>query len=237
MPLRKSEGNMYNFRDELYTFNPIKGVCSHNCSYCFMKAMRHRFKNQDPTLRLDARELKTRLGQERLIFTGSSTDMCAADVPKDWIDQVLNHIYDYPDNEYLLQSKNPARFLEFIDHKLFMDRKDKLILCTTIESDIDYPDVSAAPLIAERVDAMKQLSDLGFQTMVTIEPIMDFSDVAAFATMLESFHPMQVNIGANSNNMVKLIEPAKVKILALIVELQTRGIKVHCKSNLGRLIK
>lgn len=227
---------MYKFHKDLHTYNPIKGKCSHACSYCFMIPMRHRFK-QDPTLRLDAKELKAKLGQGRLVFVGSSTDDFAPDVPSEWIVKVQDHLYDYPDNEYMLQSKNPARFLEFVDHKFFKDRKDNLILCTTIESDIDYPNVSQAPLIAKRVAAMKQLSNLGFQTMVTIEPIMDFSNVATFAEMLESFHPMQINFGANTSKKIKLIEPTKAKILALIAELNKRGITVHCKSDLDRLTK
>lgn len=84
---------------------------------------------------------------------------------------------------------------------------------------------------------MKELYALGFRTMITIEPIMDFTDVATFADLLASIHPVQVNFGANTSKTVKLIEPTKVKILALIVELETRGIKVHCKSDLDRIIK
>lgn len=227
---------MYKFNSELYTYNPIKGECIHDCSYCFMKSIRHRFK-QDPTLRLDAKELRANLGQGHYIFVDSSSDACAADVPTAWIIKVLDHLNRYPDNEYMLQSKNPARFLEFVDHKFFKDCKDKLVLCTTIESHSDYPNVSKAPLIAERVAAMNELSDLGFQTMVTIEPIMDFYNPATFASMIETIHSIQVNIGANTSKTVKLKEPSRDKILALIAELEARGITVHQKDNLARLLK
>lgn len=227
---------MYKFNSELYTYNPIKGQCSHDCSYCFMKAMRHRFK-QDPTLRLDRKELAKGLGTGRFVFVGSSTDVFAQVVPSEWINNVLEHLYNYPGNEYMLQSKNPARFLDFTDHNFFKERMGKLILCTTIESDIDYPDVSVAPIISERVETMKHLADLGFKTMVTVEPIMDFTDVVAFAELLESIHPVQVNFGANTSKTVKLKEPTKVKILALIAELESRGITIPRKSNLDRLTK
>ena len=33
--LRESKGNMYDFIT--HTWNPIKGKCLHNCSYCYMK--------------------------------------------------------------------------------------------------------------------------------------------------------------------------------------------------------
>lgn len=227
---------MYNFHKALYTYNPIKGICSHDCTYCFMKAMRHRFK-QDSTLRLNEKELKANLGKERFIFVESSTDGFALDVPTEWIVKVLDHLYDYPDNEYMLQTKNPARFLEFVGHKFFKDRKEKLVLCTTIESDIDYPDVSTAPVVADRIEAMKLLSTLGFKTMVTVEPIIDFTDAVTFAEILATINPIQVNLGANTSKAVKLTEPNKAKILALIVELETLGITVHKKDNLSRLLR
>lgn len=177
------------------------------------------------------------MGKNRLIFLGSSTDMFAADVPSEWIEATFDHLCDYPDNEYLLQSKNPARFLEFANHKLYTGLKKQLIFCTTMESDIDHKGVSVAPLIAERVAAMQEISSLGYKTMITVEPIMKFSDASAFADLLASVNPVQVNIGANSNRQVKLIEPTRDEILTLIKELENRNITVHQKDNLGRLLK
>lgn len=227
---------MYQFHSELYTYNPLKGKCSHDCSYCFMKSMRARFK-QNATLRLDPQELNAKLGKNRFIFIGSSTDVFASDVPHEFITAIFDHAYDFPDNEYMLQSKNPARFLEFSAHKLFDERKAKLVLCTTIESNIDYPDISSAPVIAERVEVMRKLFGMGYKTMVTVEPIMKFTDAAVFANMLASVVPIQVNIGANSSRAVKLPEPTKAEVNALISELKARGITVHLKDNLDRLLK
>mgnify|MGYP006978584654 CR=1 FL=1 len=177
------------------------------------------------------------MGKNRFIFLGSSTDMFADDFPSEWIEATFDHLCEYQDNEYLLQSKNPARFLEFVNHKLYADLKDKLIFCTTMESDIDHKDVSTAPLIAERAAAMQKISSLGFKTMITVEPIMKFSEASIFANLLASVNPVQVNIGANSNRQVKLIEPTKDEILSLIKELENRNITVYQKDNLGRLLK
>jgi len=47
----KSKGNMYDWVD--YTWNPIKGKCEHDCSYCYMK----KFGKQNP-IHLDKKELK-----------------------------------------------------------------------------------------------------------------------------------------------------------------------------------
>ena len=52
--MNKSNGYMYSYIDR--TYNPIKGDCTHQCPYCYMKAMRRRFR-QDPTLRLDEKAL------------------------------------------------------------------------------------------------------------------------------------------------------------------------------------
>ena len=54
MALRKSKGNMYSFIT--HTWNPVKGICYHDCSYCYMKG----FKNLElKPIRLVANEFKT----------------------------------------------------------------------------------------------------------------------------------------------------------------------------------
>ena len=78
MPLNKTKGNMYDF--VTHTWNPIKGRCSHDCQYCYMKRW-----GELPDLHLDAREMKTDLGSGNYIFVGSSTDMFAEDVSWEWI--------------------------------------------------------------------------------------------------------------------------------------------------------
>lgn len=227
--------NMYDFCQNLVTYNPIKGACSHRCKYCYMLGIQRRF-HQDTTLRLDQKELSKRLGAGKFVFLGSSTDDFANDVPSEWINAVLDHLYDYPGNEYLLQSKNPTRFYEFLEHKFLIDRKESIILCTTIESDIEHPNVSAAPSIAERIAAMQHYRSLGYRIMITVEPVMKFTSPAQFADLLASVNPFQVNIGANSSRQVKLPEPDKAEILALIDGLIARRILVHQKSNLSRLL-
>lgn len=227
---------MYNFRNEIYTYNPIKGDCSHQCIYCYMKSIMLRY-HQNATLRLDQKELNIKMGRNRFIFLGSSTDMFAADVPSEWIVAVLDHLYEFPENEYMFQSKNPTRFLEFVGHKLFTKLKEQIIFCTTLESDIDHKSVSTAPLIVERAVAMQKISSLGFKTMITVEPVMMFSDALKFADLLALINPVQVNIGANTNRQVKLIEPERDDIISLIKNLEDLNITVHQKDNLERLLK
>lgn len=229
--MQKSQGNMYDF--VTHTTNPIKGVCPHECSYCYMKDIFKRY-GHNLALRLDSNELNVNYGSGKFIFLGSSTDMFAQPVESAWIKQVLDHCAQF-DCKYLLQTKNPARFFEFVQHPLLQD-KNKVVLATTIETNRDVSGISKAASIEERVKAMADLSQLGFGVMITMEPIMDF-DHDAVINIMKTIMPFQVNIGANTNRTVKLPEPDKNKLNALIAELQTFVPTVKLKPNLDRLLK
>lgn len=76
------------------------------------------------------------LGEGNFIFVGSSTDEWAANVPSEWIEQVLDYCDGF-NNRYLLLVKTSARFLEYLDHPVMK----KSVLCTTIETNRFYPDI------------------------------------------------------------------------------------------------
>ena len=162
--IKESKGNMYEF--VTHTWNPIKGKCLHGCTYCYMKKMCSRLNAP----RLDAAELTSYLECSNFIFVGSSIDMWAEDIPSDWIRIVLD-CCNKAANKYLFQSKNPSRILEFITHPVF----HRSVACTTIETNRSYPDVMCnSPVIEERVRAMEKIADLGIETYVTLEPLMQF---------------------------------------------------------------
>ena len=83
--IKESKGNMYEF--VTHTWNPIKGKCSHGCTYCYMKKMCSRLNPP----RLDAAELTCYLECSNFIFVGSSIDMWAEDIPSHWIKMVLDY--------------------------------------------------------------------------------------------------------------------------------------------------
>ena len=229
--MNKKNGNMYAF--VTHTSNPIKGLCPHKCGYCYMRAI-FRHYHGDETLRLDEYELKVNYGKNKFIFLGTSTDMFADAVPTEWILQVYDKCLQYPENKYLFQSKNPGRVLEpqLINHPL-MQLKDRICFATTIESNRDYP-ISKAQSMTERADAMAQLQAMGFPVMVTIEPIMDF-DHEELVEMLKKIKPFQVNIGCNTSKEIKLPEPTRDQIYALVQELSTFT-NVELKSNSKRIL-
>ena len=208
---------MYDF--VTHTWNAIKGHCVHECRYCFMR--RWSLK----PLHFDNSELKTDLGSGNFIFVGSSTDDFAEGVPSEWIIRMLDHCEKH-DNRYLFQSKNPARFLEFITHPVFQ----KAVVCTTIESNRFYPEVMKnSPSIESRVQAMSELAAKGIPTYVTCEPLLEF-DLPDLVSMLKACHPQQVNVGRNSRREILLPEPTSNDVQVLISELSTFA-KVEVKEN------
>ena len=219
MALNKQKGNMYGF--VTHTFNTIKGLCEHNCTYCYMK----RWKNQKNT-RFDSKELLTDLGTGNFIFVGSSNDMFADGIEYEWILQTLEHCKKY-NNKYLFQSKNPERFLLFKDEVPLNS-----IICTTIESDKFYQSIMQnSPTPERRAEAMSMIENI--EKHVTIEPIMDFN-LETLLHLVQKCNPTQVNIGADSSGH-RLPEPTKEKVEKLINGLE-QFTTVYKKDNLKRLI-
>jgi len=228
MPLRKTEGNMYEFATHLW--NPVKGKCGYDCSYCYMKKMERfphiaRINQGEPYL--DEKELYALNVRGGYIFVCSSCDLFHDDIPSEWIRKVRSVTEDNPafHNQYLWHTKNPKRALEFQDR--FGDND---MLCVTIESDLEA-DESKAPSCWERFSAVLQWKK---PWMLTIEPVMEF-DLYSFTANIGMNMPVQVNIGADSGRN-NLPEPSTGKLRALIDWLEPRT-KVHLKKNLGRLLK
>ncbi len=216
--LNTQKGNMYPWLT--HTWNVIKGKCPHDCNYCYMK----QYPQSD--LRFDSEEFKTDLGTGNTIFVGSSCDMFAADIHYSWIAPILDQCRDFNNNNYLYQTKHPFRFFDFLDDLLF---PSKIILCSTIESDIIHKQISKAPDVITRYLAMKKLTT---RKIISIEPIMDFNTSVLIKWMKE-IDPEFVSIGADSKGH-NLPEPSSKKIHELFIAL-SEFTEVKLKSNLKRL--
>jgi len=221
MVLNKSHGNMYLW--VTHTWNPIKG-CKHACCYCYVKELETRYQyNASP--RFVEEELKTNLGKGNVIFVGSASDMWGEWVDSLNIEQVFERCRRF-DNEYVFQSKNPARFLEFIGRF-----PKKSIFGTTIETDRYIEQVSESPDIPCRVEAMKRL---GGKKFISIEPILRF-DLERLVRMIYQIQPSFVTIGADSKNH-NLLEPNGKQVRQLLKRLG-KFTEVRPKTNLRRLLK
>jgi DNA repair photolyase len=220
MPLNKQKGNMYGF--VTHTVNTVRGACPHNCVYCYMKRWNL------PELHFVKAELKTDLGKGNCIFIGSGCDMFANDVCDDWIIETLKWASKF-NNNYLVQTKNPSRFMNFLE----MMKPSQFTLCTTIETNRHIPEImSESPSPEERSSWMAKIPN-AYRKMVTVEPVIDFS-LKELSYQILSCSPKQVNIGADSGNN-GLPEPSSEKIRELITVL-SRYTEVHKKPNLKRIL-
>lgn len=228
MPLNKSTGNMYNFIT--HTWNTIKGECPHGCSYCYMKRW-----GKQPPLHFDEKELKTDLGKGNFIFVGSSCDMFACDIPHKWIRRTLDHCWQFNENKFFFQTKDPFGLQVFLRDFSPKYLKTHVSVCTTLETNIyHYEIMNDCPDPRDRVSDFRFIDEC--DKYITIEPIMDF-DLKEFVEMIKICNPIQVNIGADSSpKRNNLPEPPKEKILELIAELE-KFTKVVQKKNLKRLLK
>lgn len=222
MPLNKQKGNMYGFITHTYNF--IKGICRHDCYYCYMRKWWPRMTEP----RLDAKSINAVLGQGRNIFIGSSIDMWEQYIPDAWINTVL-HICRKFDNHYFFQSKNPGRFKDWVF-------PEKTTLCTTIETNR----LPAKLFLGNCVPPEKRLFDFWeFETdipkMLTIEPVMDF-DLDIFINWMYKINFTQINIGADSGGN-NLPEPSPEKLKKFITALKAGGLNVYLKDNLKRIMK
>jgi len=234
----KPGSNMYPGWD---TWTPCPG-CLHDCIYCYARSMR----GYDMTPRFRESYLKDNLGTGRSIFICSMGDIGGKWNDSEDVKKVLAHCRQF-DNTYLLQSKDPANLIQYVEHL-----PEKTILGTTIETNRDTSHISKAPIPSLRMLAMVRLkAELHlsnvrrflldpvrecemewYQTMNSMEPIMEFdNELIEWMLFLQ---PDYVSIGLDSKSH-GLVEPTPEKILYLIECLQGT-IEVKLKSNLRRLI-
>jgi DNA repair photolyase len=236
MGLNKSRGDMYDWVSN--THSHLGGACPHACTYCSTKSLEKRYglKKYTGPIRLIESEFAVNYGTGKTIFVEHCNDLFAWDVPTHLVMRVLDHCSGWPDNTYVFQTKNPARFPEF--ENVF---PGKTLLGVTIETNRDTSAISRAPLPEDRLisiashDRLYSPSDGGERLFLTIEPALDF-DVDVMVRWIGSVTPLFVNIGADSKQH-GLPEPSAEKIRALIAGITGLGIEIREKHNLGRLMK
>lgn len=226
MSLKKSEGNMYPWVTHSHAH--LGGECPHKCVYCYVDNPRFgRPEKYTGDIRLIEKEFKTNYGKNKTIFIENCNDMFAKEVPTEFINKIIRHCLEWPNNIYVFQTKNPARYNDFLSII-----PENSMLGTTIETNRDIPDVGKAPSPKERMEAMTGL-DSKYIRFVTIEPILDF-DVDILAKWVLDINPKFLNIGADSKDH-NLAEPTIEKILELVEKIRVGGIEVREKHNMQRL--
>ncbi|MCK9434377.1 MAG: DUF5131 family protein [Candidatus Cloacimonetes bacterium] len=228
MPLKKVKigSNMYQGWIT-HTHSHLGGECSHKCIYCYVENKRFgRTPRYTGPICLVEKEFETNYGWGKTIFIEHMNDLFAETVPTEFIERVLKHCSDWPENTYVFQTKNPNRYLAG------WDWPKNFILGTTLETNRPMTGISDAPSAEDRVTSMCLLPE-NVSRFVTMEPILDF-DVSEFARMIASMKPFFVNLGADSKGN-DLPEPTVEKVMLLVDALADYGIELREKENLERL--
>jgi len=152
--------------------------CEHNCLVCYAKEMSVRYGhstrdnwNSARIRKNDVRKKISKWNNSRVMFP-SSHDITPNNINEARI--VLRKILE-ADNEVLIVSKPHYECIKQICDE-FADYKDKILFRFTIGS---YNNIvlkfwePGAPSLNERMKSLKYAYDNGYQTSVSIEPMMD----------------------------------------------------------------
>ena len=203
-----------------HTWNPVK-YCAYGCTYCWAKKY-----GLDAYPKLYTNRLNQRFPEGAFVFVGDVGDLFHDRVPFDWIDEVFGVMAEQPLVNFLLLTKNPARY------EMCAANHSNVYYGVTIETDRD--DVaraaSKAPPPSERLKHMKSIRPWVAHTFVSVEPVMDFTP--AFADRLIALEPWAVAVGYD-NYGNGLPEPTVEEVLRLASRLEEAGIKVYRKTIRG----
>lgn len=176
----QNKGKMFDFITK--TWNPIAMRCPHQCVYCWSEALKNgKLKNTKKyqnltvdTPRLIERELHRTFSKDDFVFVEDMGDLFAITIPNHKISAVLDFIRTSP-AKFLLLTKNPERMLEKLRSGAI---PENTILGVTLESDIDYLNISKAinqslrqyyfGFIAKELQPQRRL-------FLSLEPILKFT--------------------------------------------------------------
>lgn len=201
---------------------PAYRGCQYQCKYCAFRSTLRRSpcekcRNYEPHAHLEALQKKPpRTEKGRFITIGLTGDISWA--TGDVINQIIKYCEKWRDRTFLIQSKNPARLLDF-------DFPYNVMLGTTIETNLttiwqtSYSWISKAPAPFDRYLAMRRIRNN--DTIITIEPILDFH-TDSFTSWMRNLQPKVVYIGYDSKpELSHLPEPPLAKTQELIEQLET----------------
>lgn len=219
------------------TWNVVHG-CRFNCSYCSVKTLVETRLRNTPryangmTPGFSEREMRKPFHPGEWVFVGYMGDIACQ--PEANILRVIERIRTRPQVNFYMQSKNPRVFVNLIEKYGRQVFPENCWLGTTLETTRRVP-FSKAPAPIQRFEAMAELTlKYGRRTMVSIEPIMDFSP-AVFAFWLATIEPDYIFVGAD-NYGHRLPEPPRTKLREFIELLRDNGHNVVEKSGLERLL-
>jgi DNA repair photolyase len=199
--------------------------CPNDCKYCFAKSMAYKFKQVEEGQWNNEIIRQNDVDKKYKLYKGTIGFPTSHDITPTNIDayvQVLKKLLDFK-NEMLIVSKPNLECIKRICDET-ADYKDKILFRFSIGSSNDnilrFWDTNA-PLYEERKESLKYAFDNGFQTSVSMEPLLDSANVVATVADLVDYVTDFIWIGkmnytkslkkkAEVNNDQPLIEAIKV---------------------------
>lgn len=216
--------------------NPIAGAyseeqfCINNCVYCYATEIKLKHPEWDKykgPYRLEASELKE-YPEGSIAFIQDMGDIGDPSIPATITGQVLEYIKAHPKVTYLILTKMPSFYLNWV--KLLRDATN-IIYGVTIETNTWISSsISKAPSPQTRFQQMIRLRHQmpEARILVCVEPIMRFH-LTSFETSIRELRPELVCIGY-CNHGHQLPEPSLEETKLLIDTLEKNGIKVYQKT-------
>ena len=210
------------------TWNPVVG-CSHLCTFCWCRRfaetrLRHIPYYKDFTNpKLVPKRFNEVFKPGEFVFVVDMGDLFCEVVPSKWIEMVINHVKKFSETTFLFLTKNPRRYLEFIN-----DFPSNAVLGVTIETNRDdlVKYFTKAPLPSWRFEAMISVKVVRpeLRRFLSIEPIFDF-DLDIFTKWVIELEPWLIYIGYDNYNN-HLPEPHLDKVRKFIEILKDHGFTV-----------
>lgn len=104
-----------------YTINPVKGLCPVGCSYCYARAMYHRYK-WEPAIRyqgeIEHAPMLYWSGIEKLkrpsrMFVGSTMELFGEWIKVTWLWDIFDCIKRFPQHTFIFLTKRPENLSQF----------------------------------------------------------------------------------------------------------------------------